>query len=115
MKNLFTKLLGFRQPDPLPVVSPGLYHYLLEGDGNHTRYHLRVEPDGRGILIANATAAARFAPTGVIMAKGFLDGDEDGVITQRLLGQFRDASKNVVQDDLVGHGQRGDCSACHPG
>ena len=32
---------------------------MKEADGMFTRFHLRVDPDGRGMLLANATAAAR--------------------------------------------------------
>ena len=45
-----------KPPKPIP---PGLYPYLHDENGAITRFHLRVEPDGQGMLLATAAAAAR--------------------------------------------------------
>ncbi|HID77398.1 MAG TPA: hypothetical protein EYP56_15560 [Planctomycetaceae bacterium] len=88
--------------DPLERAGlrPGLYHYQREADGTQTRFHLRVDPSGAGLLLANATAAAWLAPSGVIIAKGILDGDDDDLIAERLADCFRDVSFEVVAEDI---------------
>ena len=90
---------------PQPVVStpafePGLHHYMREARGTFTRFYLRVEPDGRGMLLANATAAARLNQSGVIIAKGLLDDLEEKEIFSQLKTRFRGASSSIMQADL---------------
>jgi radical SAM protein with 4Fe4S-binding SPASM domain len=87
----------YRPPEPVP---PGLYHHMREADGTYTRFHLRVEPDGSGVLLANATAAARLSPSGVVMAKGLLEGEDEEAIVQDLAARFRGASREVMRGDL---------------
>ncbi|MFQ5617179.1 MAG: hypothetical protein ACE5GO_12070, partial [Anaerolineales bacterium] len=87
-----------RAPEPIPS---GLYHYMREHDGLYTRFHLRVEPDGAGMLIANATAAARLSPAGVVIAKGLMDGSGEGAILRELGQRFRGATPDQHRADLV--------------
>ena len=73
------------------AVSPGLYHYARPADGTMARFHLRVDASGYGLLLANATAMTRLAPSGVMIAKGLLDGDDRAAIVQRVRDSFRGA------------------------
>jgi radical SAM protein with 4Fe4S-binding SPASM domain len=86
-----------KQPEPIPS---GLYPYLHEADGAFTRFHLRVEPDGQGMLLANAAAAARLNPAGVLMAKGLLDGASPDDVLDDVLARFKGASRETVAADL---------------
>lgn len=54
-------------------VTPGLYHYQRERDGEYIRYHLRVDENGPGILIAAASEALLLSPAGTAAAKEILD------------------------------------------
>jgi radical SAM protein with 4Fe4S-binding SPASM domain len=74
---------------------------MREHDGAYTRFHLRVEPDGAGMLIANATAAAQLTASGVVIAKGLLDGDDLADILNSLEKRFRGASRDRFQADLA--------------
>ncbi len=47
---------------------PGLYHYRREDDKEKTRLHLRIDPDGRGLLIVNANRVVHLNPTAAMMA-----------------------------------------------
>jgi radical SAM protein with 4Fe4S-binding SPASM domain len=73
---------------------------MRQADGAYTRFHLRVERDEQGMLLANATAAARLTPTGVMMAKGLLDGDDEHTILTRLSERFRGGSIEERAEDL---------------
>jgi len=85
------ELLRPRPRAPLEVagIKPGLYPYRRETGGTFTRFHLRVDSTGQGVLLANASAAARLRPSGVIIAKGLLEDDEQGLIVDRLVRSFR--------------------------
>ena len=98
--NKLTERLFFSSSSPPKFVEPGLYHFMKEADGTFTRFHLRVDPDGRGMLLANATAAARLSPSGVIIAKGKLEGDEENEILNQLKRLFKGASNEVMLADL---------------
>lgn len=58
---------------------PGLYPYRFErprpdGGRDLTRLHLRISPDGSGVLLANATEAFHLSPLAAEMARMTLDG-----------------------------------------
>ncbi|MDZ7620808.1 MAG: hypothetical protein U1E05_27715 [Patescibacteria group bacterium] len=81
-------------------IAPGLYHFMYELAGEPTRFHLRVDSSGNGILLANASAAARLRPSGVILAKGLLEGDDDSVLFERLCRTFRDVPVEEAKQDI---------------
>ena len=81
-------------------VEAGLYHYLREVDGNNTRFHLRVDSNGSGVLLANATAAARLRPSGSIIAKALLDGEEEASVLAKLRSTFHGVSGEQARDDI---------------
>jgi radical SAM protein with 4Fe4S-binding SPASM domain len=47
---------------------PGIYHYLWEGVNEKSRIHLRLDPDGHGTLIVNASRVMHLNPTAALMA-----------------------------------------------
>jgi hypothetical protein len=88
-----------------PVVGPGLYHMVQEEavgtGGAYARFHLRVENDGSGMLIANAMAAARLTPTGVLIAKGLLEGLSDDEVVAQLKASFAGATYDMMRADVT--------------
>ena len=64
-----------------------------------TRFHLRVDPDGGGLLMANAAESAWLSPVGVSMARGVLEERPDEEIVEELAAEFA-ASKDQVEADL---------------
>lgn len=97
LKNLF----GIKRAAPSLAVAPGIYHAMQEAEGAYTRFHLRVEGDGSGMLIANAAAAARLSPPGVLIVKDLLDGKGEGAVLQDLVANFRGASAEVMRADIA--------------
>ena len=98
--DLFSRLFLPKSPQKEITINPGLYHYMNGTQGTFTRFHLRVEPDGRGLLIANATAAAHLSPVGVLIAKGLLEEDSEETILKALKHQFRGASQETMTGDI---------------
>ncbi len=82
-------------------IRPGLYHYVREESGAPVRFHLRVDGDGSGLLVAGAAAAARLHPSGVIIAKGLLEKESDAAIAARVGGVFQGAPPTQVADDVA--------------
>ena len=101
IKDLLDRFVYIKPAAPPPPIESGLYHYMREHDGAYTRFHLRVEPDGAGMLIANATAAAQLTASGVVIAKGLLDENDQAGIISDLEQRFRGAARDQLQADLV--------------
>ena len=56
-------------------VSPGLYGYERRDDsGGRVRLHLRVDPDGRGLLVINASQIIHLNQTAIEYARFILEG-----------------------------------------
>ena len=55
------------------IPNPGLYHYLREAPGERSRIHLRLDPDGSGLLLVNASRVVHLNPTAARMAYLYLE------------------------------------------
>ncbi len=64
LSHLASNLIHSGEPGP----AAGLYHYRRESPGEQARLHLRIDPDGRGILMVNANRIYQFNPTAAFMA-----------------------------------------------
>jgi radical SAM protein with 4Fe4S-binding SPASM domain len=51
---------------------PGISHFDYQGKGERARVHLRIDPDGSGLLIVNASRIMHLNPTAAHMAYYFL-------------------------------------------
>lgn len=98
--DFFRRLFELRPAQP-QTVPPGLHHFFRVADGALSRFHLRVEPDGHGLLIANASLAARLSPAGVLMAHGILNGQADETILRTLAQTFRGVGRYDQERDLL--------------
>jgi radical SAM protein with 4Fe4S-binding SPASM domain len=87
-------------PEKPVQVKPGIYHFRREAGGNVTRFHLRVEQDGSGVLLANASIAARLSPTGVLIAKARLEGMDYPAIASMIKEKFYGASETQIESDV---------------
>jgi len=67
--TFFGKL--FKHPEPPQA---GIYHYRQEDEDNKQRIHLRIDPDGRGLLIINANRVIHLNPSAAMMAYFHLEG-----------------------------------------
>ncbi|MCE5219437.1 hypothetical protein LLH03_20650 [bacterium] len=87
-------------PPPAAPIKPGLYHFTRTETDPPVRFHLRVDTDGGGLLLANASEAAVLSPVGVFMAHGILSGREDIAIKADVRAHFGGATDPEIADDL---------------
>ena len=59
---------GNRANGKVSPPAPGLYHYRVQGEGETSRVHLRVDADQRGILLVNASRVLHLNETAAFMA-----------------------------------------------
>jgi radical SAM protein with 4Fe4S-binding SPASM domain len=64
------------------------------------RIHLRIDPDGDGTLLINASRILHLNPTAALMAKSFLEGQPDDQVARELAGRFS-VSKQQARHDYA--------------
>ena len=65
--------LGSLRPPLVEIPQPGLYHFALQpAPEEKSRAHLRIDPDGSGILLINASRVLHLNPTAALMAYLYL-------------------------------------------
>jgi radical SAM protein with 4Fe4S-binding SPASM domain len=95
--NFIGKLSNLFQRTPSP--EPGLYHYRREEGSEKTRLHLRIDPDGRGLLIVNANRVVHLNPSAAQMAFYHLEGLTLESATRALQREFK-VSPAQAQNDF---------------
>ena len=68
LSELFNRKLLIENP------KSGLYHYVKEDEQEKSRIHLRLDEDGTGTLIVNASSVMHLNPTAAFMAWMILEG-----------------------------------------
>ncbi len=68
---------------------PGLYDYARHDDGGRTRLHLRLEPDGSGLLMVNADRSAHLNPSAALLAWHILEGHSPDEAVHSLQRRYR--------------------------
>jgi len=76
-----------------------LYHYVHETKHEKSRIHLRLDNDGTGTLIINASSVMHLNPSAAYMAWLILEGKTKEESLQ-ILSQKYNASKRQLHDDL---------------
>lgn len=66
LKTQFLKTLQSFQPVEFPPA--GLYHFEQHKNGDKSRVHLRLEADGKGLVLVNASRSLHLNPTAAFMA-----------------------------------------------
>jgi len=75
-KNWFRRLFSLKPRLRVEAIAPGLYHSMRQADGTYTRFHLRVEPDGSGMLLAFPHVTASIFPGWVFNVATLVHGEE---------------------------------------
>lgn len=81
-----------------PSIEPGLYHYQEGGVYGGTRYHLRVEKDGRGILSIDARKVLHLNQTATEYTKLILEGADEKAVEERLRSRYKVQAGTVASD-----------------
>jgi radical SAM protein with 4Fe4S-binding SPASM domain len=117
LSSLRSRLKGSpRQGDQIPA---GLYHFLKERDGDRSRVHLRIDPDGHGTLIVNAARIFHLNPTAAQMAYQILNGRDASHLAGYLRKGYqidrgtalKDSDAFIRQIDELVH-PHGSCPIC---
>jgi len=92
IKNIFQPSSTVNGP------SSGLYHYTRETADEKSRIHLRLDPDGTGTLIINASSVMHLNPTAAFMAWMILEDKQEREIISSLKKQYRVSTTQATED-----------------
>ena len=76
----------------------GIYHYRRESEEDKSRLHLRIDPDGQGLLIVNANRVVHLNPSAAQMAYYHLEGFSTRQSKRAIMRQFKVSSAQAESD-----------------
>jgi radical SAM protein with 4Fe4S-binding SPASM domain len=76
----------------------GLFHFDIRTNGDRSRVHLRVDPDGSGLLIINASRIIHLNPTALFMAYLFLQNTKHEQAINKITRTFDVPKARAITD-----------------
>ena len=76
----------------------GIFYYRLNKENDKKRIHLRIDPDGQGLLIINANQVIHLNPSAALMAYFHLEGRSKLEISKALHRRFQVTHSRAHQD-----------------
>lgn len=92
-RSLFSK-------SKLTGVKPGNFSYMRKSGDAKKRIHLRVESDGSGVLLVNASRMYHFNPSATLMARLILEGMESEQVVKQVARVF-DVKADQAKSDFT--------------
>jgi len=100
--NTLGASLGFGHHPGKPDISgppqPGLYNYTQQSRFERSRVHLRVDPDGSGLLLVNASRVMHLNPTAAFMAYLYLEGIPENIALRAIRRAYKVSSQEAQKD-----------------
>lgn len=104
MANIFKQLFSNSPKEEL--LPPGLYSYHTPPEApEQFRLHLRIEPNGEGVLIINASTVLHLNQTGTEFAYYLMQGKSEEEIINLATKRFN-ANRDTIANDLAAFHQR---------
>jgi radical SAM protein with 4Fe4S-binding SPASM domain len=85
-------------PNRIDPADPGLYHYIHQDPGERSRIHLRIDPDGNGLLLVNANRVIHLNPTAAYMARLTLEELSPSEAVRVIQKRFRVSHQQAKSD-----------------
>ena len=99
MNKLFRRILPSGEPPEL--IAPGVYQSIgQETDGQPYRFHLRIEPDGTGLLLVNAAIALHLNPSAAEHAYYYVTGLSEEEAAASMAARYRVSKKRALADQV---------------
>src|SRR5512143_2747816 len=96
--TLLQSLRSAFQSSPTMAPSLGLHHYVRETEQEKSRIHLRIDPDGHGTLIVNASSVMHLNPTATFMAWLTLEGKSEAETVRAMSKKWKVESRQIAED-----------------
>lgn len=86
------------RPPEVKIPTSGVFHFLRESEFEKSRIHLRLDPDGSGVLIVNANRIFHLNPTAALMAFMSLNRVETSTAIRTLSKKYQVSDNQALQD-----------------
>ncbi len=83
---------------PFDLPEPGLYHYQRQSLGERSRVHLRLDADGSGMLMVNASRVVHLNPTAALMAYLLLEEIPEGQALRNITRLYSVSRSQASED-----------------
>ncbi|MFH2101842.1 MAG: radical SAM protein [Chloroflexota bacterium] len=97
-EKLFKREPASGGPHPAKAPEAGIYHYKQQRAGEQSRIHLRLDADGHGTLIVNASRVMHLNPTAALMAYLQLEQVDQGRSTDIIRKKYRVSRSQALSD-----------------
>lgn len=94
INNLKRKILERNSTSPVQ----GIHHFDYHSNGERSRVHLRIDPDGSGLLLVNASRVMHLNPTAALMAYYILRKTSTEFAIKKLSKVFEAETKQIYND-----------------
>ena len=95
LRETIQRLFSTSSVKPLP---PGMYHYQAPGsDPRNYRLHLRLEPDGRGVLIVNAATVLHLNHTAAEYAFYLVQNLPEDLVVKNVSSRYHVSPEDARQ------------------
>ena len=94
----FFKRLFSKEPAYLPLESGFHSYHSPKDDPEPYRLHLRIEPNGEGVLIVNASSVLHLNQTAAEFAYYLIKGKQDDEITRLVSERFSAPTETIAAD-----------------
>lgn len=85
--------------EPIEPINPGIYHYISpQDDPRNYRLHLRIENDGTGVLIINASTVLHLNETATEYAYYFVNNMMADEVAERMSHRYQVAQDQALKD-----------------
>ena len=101
----FIKRLFSKEPAHLPLESGFHAYHSPKDDPEPYRLHLRIEPDGEGVLIVNASSVLHLNQTATEFAYYLIKGKQDAEIIRLVSERFSAPTETIAADVVAFHQQ----------
>lgn len=98
VSSFFGKVSNWFNPEPDQAA--GMFHYPRVDGDDKIRVHLRIDPDGQGLLILNANQVIHLNPSAAQMAHYYLEGFTPEKVQRKFKRQFKINSAQAKADYL---------------
>ena len=78
--------------------SPGLYYFDWQENGERSRIHLRIDPDGNGLLLVNASRILHLNSTAALMAHQVLNNIPSNQAVAEISKRYRITRRSALDD-----------------
>ena len=82
-------------------LAPGLFHYRGQDGDAFFRLHLRIEPDGRGMLAINASKILHLNQSAAELAKHVIEGDDADTAAAQMMERYRGVKPEQLRKDFT--------------